>query len=239
MTTDGEEKVHVRPPVAMVTGGTGAVGSVLVREFSRAGYQLVVPVRSSQSPHGETPAEVFYSTADLTNEAQTQAFVTAVLKRFGGIDVLLHAAGGFEGGEPLERVTVSDWHRMLQVNLDTAFVAIRSVLPTMRAQGRGRIICIAALAGMKAAPRYAAYGVSKRALIALVEAVAAELQGSSITCNALAPATIRTTANLRAMPDADPDQWVGPEEIASLCLFLASEAGGSVNGSILRLPGGK
>jgi len=239
MTTQGEHTAPGRPPVAMITGGTGAVGSVLVREFSRAGYQLAVPVRSPQPPAGETPAGVFFGTADLTSEAQTQAFVTAVLERFGRIDVLLHAAGGFNGGEPLERVTLSDWHRMFELNLETAFVVIRSVLPTMRAQGRGRIICIAALAGMKPAPRYAAYGTSKRALIALVEAVAAELQGSAITCNALAPATIRTPANLRAMPDADPDQWVRPEVIASLCLFLASEEGGGVNGSVLRLPGGQ
>jgi NAD(P)-dependent dehydrogenase (short-subunit alcohol dehydrogenase family) len=233
---------HAQPtpdsPVALITGGTGALGSILLKEFRHAGYRLAVPVRSrSQLP--QIPGDGLYSAAaDLSKEDDVTGFVGDVLSRFGRIDLLLHAAGGFSGGEPLESTSVADWNRMLQVNLQTAFLTIRAVLPAMRAQGRGRIICLASQTGMVPAPRFAAYGVSKRALIALMEATAEELKGSGVTCNALAPGTILTQANREAMPGADIRTWVHPEDIAALCLFLASDAGTAVNGSTLRLPGG-
>jgi len=232
-----QEKPSTRP-VAMITGGTGALGSVLVQEFRRAGYQLAVPVRS---PHHTSTASVhegFTATADLSREDEVRGFVTEVLRRYGRVDVLIHAAGGFSGGQVLEETSPAEWERMLQINLRTAFLAIRAVLPAMRRQAKGRIICLGALAGMKPAPRYAAYGVSKRALIALVEATAEEVKGAGITCNALAPGTILTQANLAAMPGADTRAWVRPEDIAALCLFLATDSAATLNGSVIRLPGG-
>ena len=116
------------------------VGSVLVLEFRRAGYQLAVPVRHPQPTPGQIPAGAFVGTADLTSEAQTQAFVGRVLERFGRSDVLVHTAGGFDGGKPLEAVTLSDWHRMCTVNVETAVVAIRSVHRFRTAQDVGRLI---------------------------------------------------------------------------------------------------
>ena len=167
-----------------------------------------------------------------------EALVKHTLARWGQIDVLIHAAGGFAGGEPVEKTPIAEWNRMMEINLQTAFLIVRAVLPTMRTQTNGRIICVTALSGMRPAPRFAAYGVSKRALIAFVEAVAEEVNDSGITCNALAPGTILTKANLDSMPGANTSVLVPPEQIAALCLFLASEAGGLINGSVIRLPGG-
>lgn len=209
-----------------------------MQEFRRAGYQLAVPVRSPHNLSKVSADEVFAATADLSREEEVRGFVSEVLRRFSRIDVLIHTAGGFSGGQVVEETSLAEWERMLQINLLTAFLVIRAVLPAMRTQAKGRIICLAALAGMKPAPRYAAYGVSKRALIALVEATAEEVKGAGITCNALAPGTILTQANLAAMPGADTRAWVRPEDIAALCLFLATDSAATLNGSVIRLPGG-
>ena len=236
--TPGVELQEPQAPVALVTGSTGALGSVIVQAFRRAGYRLALPVRSSRDIPQAAEDNLFVATADLAHEEEVEQFVKETLGRFGQVDVLIHAAGGFSGGETIEKTPLAEWERMLEINLQTAFLIMRAVLPPMRKQSRGRIVCVAALAGMKPAPRFAAYGVSKRALIALVEAVADEVKSGGITCNALAPGTILTQANLNAMPGADTSTWVRPEQIAALCLFLASDAASIINGSVIRLPGG-
>jgi len=176
--------------------------------------------------------------ADLTREDDVRRFTDRVSAVFAGIGVLVNAAGGYAGGNLVEETTMEEWDRMMALNLKTAFLLSRSVLPGMRAQRFGRIINVAAMPALFPASRRAAYAVSKRGVVTLTEVLSEETRATGITVNAIAPGIIHTAANLRSMPEADTSTWVTPEEIARLALFLSSDDGRSISGNVIRIFGG-
>jgi NAD(P)-dependent dehydrogenase (short-subunit alcohol dehydrogenase family) len=111
------------------------------------------------------------------------------------------------------------------------------VVPVMVAQGAGRIIYVAARAGLEGGKNMAAYSAAKSALIRLTESLAAELRGTGVTVNCVLPSTIDTPQNRAAMPKADPARWVKPEAIADVILFLASDAARAVHGAAIPVYG--
>jgi NAD(P)-dependent dehydrogenase (short-subunit alcohol dehydrogenase family) len=113
----------------------------------------------------------------------------------------------------------------------------RAVLPRMLAAKRGRILAVGSRAGVEPMPNFAAYSVSKAALIALVRTVAQEVKDTDITANIVLPSTIDTPANRAAMPKADPTKWVSPESIADLLVWLASDKAANVNGAVIPIYG--
>jgi NAD(P)-dependent dehydrogenase (short-subunit alcohol dehydrogenase family) len=125
------------------------------------------------------------------------------------------------------------WQRMLTLNLTSAFLLSRTVLPQMAERRSGRIIHIAARAALDPFPGAAAYLVAKSALISLIRILALELAGSGVTVNGVLPTTIDTPANRKSMPEADPAAWVKPESIAQLLVFLASDAAQGLNGALI------
>jgi NAD(P)-dependent dehydrogenase (short-subunit alcohol dehydrogenase family) len=221
----------------IVTGGGGALGSVLVRRFLDVGARVAVPHHGKERP-AALPAAVFARPADLTDATDVDGFARDAIASFGPIDILVNAAGGYEGGSRIEETSVGEWENMLNLNARTAFLMSRAVLPEMRRNRFGRIISIAAMPALRPAARKGAYAVSKRAVITLTETIAEEVKGSGVTANAIAPGIILTEANRQSMPDADVGRWVTPGEIASVVLFLASEDARSVNGTTLTMFGG-
>jgi len=150
----------------------------------------------------------------------------------GRIDGLINLIGGFAMGSVAE-TEVALWQRMLSVNLTTAFLLSKAVLPLMAQNRGGRILHIAARAALEPFPGAAAYLVAKSGLVALIRVLALELAGSGVTINGLLPSTIDTPANRKSMPDADPSKWVKPESIARLLVFLVSEQAGQINGALI------
>jgi NAD(P)-dependent dehydrogenase (short-subunit alcohol dehydrogenase family) len=228
---------------AVISGGAGALGQVLVREFVQKGYRVAVPTRqggTTEQVESDSIASegVLTVGADLTREADVRYFVDRVSGMFGGIGVLVNAAGAYAGGSLVEETSVEEWDRMMSTNLKSAFLLSRGILPGMRAHRFGRIITIAAMSALIPASRRSAYAVSKRGVVTLTEVLAEETRGAGITVNAIAPGTIRTDANLRSMPGADTGAWVSPEEIARLALFLCSDDGRSISGNVIRVFGG-
>jgi NAD(P)-dependent dehydrogenase (short-subunit alcohol dehydrogenase family) len=228
---------------AVISGGAGALGQVLVREFLRKGYRVAVPTRqggTTEQAGSDSMASggVLTVGADLTREDDVRHFVDRVSRMFGGIGVLVNAAGAYAGGSLVEETSVEEWDRMMSTNLKSAFLLSRGILPGMRAQKFGRIITIAAMSALIPATRRSAYAVSKRGVVTLTEVLAEETRGAGITVNAIAPGTIRTDANIRSMPGADTGTWVSPEEIARLALFLCSDDGRSISGNVIRVFGG-
>jgi NAD(P)-dependent dehydrogenase (short-subunit alcohol dehydrogenase family) len=155
----------------------------------------------------------------------------------GPLDALVHLVGGFSGGSPLTETSDQTWDGMINVNLRTAFYAMRAVLRPMTAAGRGRIVAVGARMAVEPSPNFAAYAVSKAALVALVRNVAAEGKKSGITANIVLPSIIDTPQNRKAMPDADYSKWVRPESIAKLIVWLASDAAADTIGAVIPIYG--
>jgi NAD(P)-dependent dehydrogenase (short-subunit alcohol dehydrogenase family) len=232
-----------RGKVAVVTGGTGALGRVISTAFLREGFAVGIPYIGMGGgdrdpvPFAHDPS-VLLKPADLGVEQEVERFMGEVAAELGPTHTLVNAAGGYAGGSPLEGVSLEEWERMLTVNLTSCFLVCRSALRQMRGAGRGRIITIAAMPGLVPSSMRAAYAVAKRGVATLTEQIAEETRGSGITANAIAPSILLTEANLRSMPGADTSRWVPPEEVAALALYLSSDAAGSVSGNVIRVFGG-
>ena len=212
----------------VVTGGSGAVGRVASRRFAEAGAQVVVA--DVAPPPGEAGAVAYHET-DVLDEASVRGMFERVASEYGGPHVLVNIAGGFRFGPSVEEMDESDWDGLLQLNLKSAFLTIKNVLPYMKAQGYGRIVSIAARSGLHGDPMVAHYSVSKGGVILLTQSVAAEVKAYDITVNAVLPSIIDTPANREAMPDAKAERWVQPDDLASVLLFLASEESRAVSGA--------
>ncbi len=227
----------MKAKTAVVTGGTGALGAVVVEELVRCGLEVAVPVRPGHRAPESSP-HIRFQPADLQKEEDVGVFVRTVLAKCGTIDILVNVAGGYAGGKRLEETPVSEWDAMLELNLKTTFLMCRAVLPLMRKEGFGRIVNIAAMPVIRPGPKKAAYTVSKGGVATLTEAIHEEVKGSGITVNAVAPSTLLTDANRASMPNADTSGWVPLAEVAKLISFLCSDEARSVSGNVIRIFGG-
>jgi len=153
------------------------------------------------------------------------------------VDTLLHLVGGFAGGQPVAETPDETWEKMLDLNLRSAYTIFRAVLPGMLKAGKGRIVAVGARAALDPMANFAAYSVSKAALVALVKTVALEVKDTGVTANVVLPSVIDTPANRAAMPSADASKWVTPESIAGLLVWLTSDAARDVNGAAIPIYG--
>jgi len=227
---------------AVVTGGTGAIGSIVVQHFFEAGANLALPVHTQRHLSSITQRLVGFrlhaAVTDLAAEEDVAKFVDQVKSKFGGIDYLVNIAGGYAGGKLIEDVSMDEWKSMMSTNLRSAFLMCRACLKPMRSQNFGRIVNIAAMPALTSGMKKGAYAISKRGVIALTETIADEVKGSGITANAIAPSIVLTEANKQSMPTADFKKWVTPEEIARLIMYLCSEDARSISGNTIKIYGG-
>ena len=229
--------------VVLIAGATGALGQAVTRAFADAGATLALTARSAErlsrlvAQVGLPPTRVLGVPADVTDEPQVGELMAQVEAQLGRVDVLINAVGGWSGGKATGELSVAEWERMLSLNLRPAFLLSRAVLPSMLSNGWGRIIFVGAKTAVMPRPRQAAYIVSKAGVIALTQAIAAEVKGSGVTANVILPSVIRTPANLRSMPKSDPSRWVPPEEIAAMMLFLCTDAAAAINGALVPMYG--
>src|SRR6476659_2411027 len=110
----------------------------------------------------------------------------------GPVDALVHVLGGFAGGTPVAQTPEETWDEMMNVNLRSAFLVFRAILPGMIERGRGRVVAVGSRAGVEPAPKLSAYGASKAGLVYLVQTLALELKQTGITANLVMPSTIDT-----------------------------------------------
>ena len=226
--------------VVLISGATGALGSAVTREFAQTDARLVLTARSEQklerliAKAGLTAERTFTMAADVTQPHGVRELVDAAVAHFGRVDVLLNTTGGWAGGTPVAETSVEEWDHMLGLNLRSAFLLSRAVLPLMLEAGWGRIVHVSSRTAVAPRAKRAAYAVSKMGLITLTEVIAAEVKGSGVTANVILPSVIDTPANRASMPKADPSKWVPPERIAATMRFLCSDAATSINGA--RIP---
>jgi len=227
---------------AIVTGGTGALGSVCAEHLSNVGLNIAIPYHSEKSladiPKSVPKDRLLTLKTDLTVENQVDTFITQVVKKFGSVDYLVNTAGGYAGGKTIDEVSLEEWDGIMKLNSLSAFLVCRGALRVMRKQNFGRIINIASMAALEPGAKKGPYTVSKRAVVTLTETIAEETKGTGVTANAIAPSIIVTDPNKKSMPKADFSKWVTPHEIAQLILYLCSDEAKSVSGNVIRIYGG-
>lgn len=230
--------------VALVTGGTGALGRAVIRRLMAAGAAVHTTwvaereVEELRAFLGDSADKVGMHKADVTDADDMARVVTAVVKRDARLDILAALVGGFANGG-LTDTTPETWDRMIAMNATAAWVAARAVVPRMRDRGAGSIVLVGAAPALEFGGReMAAYAASKAAVVNLTYSLAKELGPDHITVNAVVPSTIDTPANRKSMPDADTTKWLTPDEIAEVVGFLSSSAGAIVTGTAVRLKKG-
>jgi NAD(P)-dependent dehydrogenase (short-subunit alcohol dehydrogenase family) len=217
----------------------------VVGRFLADGYRVAVTYLSEAEWKGladerrrESDAGALVGVAaDVTSEDSMRGAVEKVAKSLGGLRVLVHVAGGYAGGVPVESVDASTVRHMLELNLFSAFYAAKCAIPHVKQGGSGRLLFVSSRGSVVHYPGAAAYAAAKAGLNALVGTLARELLASGVTANAVMPSMVDTAANRKEMPNADHGSWVKPEEIAELLLFLASERASATSGALIPIYG--
>jgi len=230
--------------LVLVTGGTGGLGREVTMAFLEAGARVLVTYRraeelaalvSSAERIGAKPPEG--AAVDVTDLAAVEQFVAGTVKKFGRIDVLVNAVGGYAGGTNLWEVDPRVYDQMLQLNLKAGFALAHAVVPVMIRQNRGWIVNVASKAAVDHGAGGALYAASKAGALALFDSLAAEVKAYNINVNSVLPSIIDTAANRAAMPQADFSKWPKPEEIARVILFLCSEEALVIHGAAIPVYG--
>ena len=220
--------MQMQDRTAIVTGGAGAIGRALTALLLAEGATVVVADRVAPA----AAPRLGYVETDLTSEASVRALVERTVADHRRVDALFNVAGGFRYGPSVDETDESVWDAMLQLNLKSAFLCIKHVLPVMRRQGYGRIVSVAARSGLKGDAMVAPYAISKAGVILLTQSVAEEAKAyGDVTANAVLPSVVDTPANRASMADADFATWVAPRDLAEVMVFLGSERARAVRGA--------
>jgi 2-dehydro-3-deoxy-L-rhamnonate dehydrogenase (NAD+) len=220
------------PRVAIVTGGAGGLGSAIAARLREDGVEVVA---------ADLPE------LDVTDAASVQRLVARVLGEHGRVDVLVNNAGIAGPTAPVEEYPVDAWRRVLDVNLTGTFLCMRSCVPPMRAQGSGRIVNVASIAGKDGNPDMTAYSASKAGVIALTKAAGKELARTGVLVNCVVPAVFDTGLT-HAAPAAERELFASrvpmgrmgrPEELAELVAWLASDRCSFSTGAAFDISGGR
>jgi NAD(P)-dependent dehydrogenase (short-subunit alcohol dehydrogenase family) len=231
--------------VAIVTGGSGALGRAVTECFLAEGARVAVPfivedeVSLLEQRLGGRfdPSNLLLARADVGDETALEDFVKQVIARWNRVDILANLVGGFWGGKPVAETTLAQWQAMFDLNLKPTFLSCKAVIPLMQKNHWGRIVCVTSRSGLQGAGDFAAYAVSKGAVAGLAASLAQEVLHDGILVNAIAPSTIDTEANRAAMPKARHERWVKPEDIARTLAYLCSGECRVTSGAVIPVYG--
>jgi NAD(P)-dependent dehydrogenase (short-subunit alcohol dehydrogenase family) len=227
----------------IITGGTGGLGSALVRRLADGDYRLALTyLLPEEAARFEEEFEIdddrlSLTRVDCTNGEAVNAFVKQVAERWGDIHGLCSLVGGWAGGRDVDETDDVRFERMLDLNLRSAFYAVRAVVPYLRQTGWGRIVLVGSRGAVDYPEGQAAFNIAKAGVVALGKTAAQELYDTGVTANVLMPSVIDTPATREAMPYADYVDWPTPEEIAAVAQFLLSDESEVMNGALVPVYG--
>jgi 3-hydroxybutyrate dehydrogenase len=250
---------------ALVTGSTSGIGLGIARALAGSGADLVLNgfgdaaeiEKLRRGLADEFKIKAIYAPADMSKPAEIYAMVKKALAELGRIDVLVNNAG-IQHVAPIQDFPIDRWDAVIAVNLSASFHAIRAALPQMLARNWGRIINIASAHGLVASVQKVAYIAAKHGLIGMTKVVALETAKTGVTCNAICPGWVLTPlvqkqvdaraaaskisldqAKLELLSEKQPSQeFVTPEQLGALAVFLCSEGAAQVRGASLSVDGG-
>jgi 3-oxoacyl-[acyl-carrier protein] reductase len=245
---------------ALITGASRNIGRAIALAFAAEGADLVLNTRVNgdelQAVADEcrkAGARVVPTLADIGDAAAVESMVRLGLAELGAIDVLVCNAA-IRPHTPITEISLEDWHRVMAVDLHSAFYLARAVVPGMKERRRGSIIALGGQSAITGRPNTSAVTAAKSGLLGLVRALAAELGPFGIRANMVVPGFIDTERRyaewypeFKQTPPGDPAQVkeiplrrLGrPEDIADACVFLASDASSYVTGDTIRVMGGR
>lgn len=231
--------------VAVVTGGASGIGAAIVRRLLESGAKVAVMDISTAAVNVDEA--VMAIDVDVTDVKSVEAAAGRVAERFGGIDILVNCAGVMGPNAPLWEYDVSEWRRVIEVDLNGTFIPCRSCVPHMRKRGWGRIVNLASIAGKEGNANASAYSAAKAGVLALTKSLGKELADTQIRVNAIAPAMIHTTL-FEQMSETYARQMIAKiplgrpgtvDEIAALCMWLCSDECSFCTGAVFDASGGR
>jgi NAD(P)-dependent dehydrogenase (short-subunit alcohol dehydrogenase family) len=249
MTNEFQNKIFI------VTGASSGIGKATALTAIERGAKVAFVARRGQElisiTSNLTPSNFEIIAADVTNEHDRQRIVSQTLKRFGGIDVLVNAAG-IIGNGTIENTTLEQWDTMMDVNLRSIFRLTQVTLPSI-IERKGNIVNLSSVTGIRSFPNVLAYCVSKAGVDQLTHCAALELGPKGVRINAVDPGVVVTnlhrtsgmqedayTKFLEHSKSTHPIGRVGkPEDVAELILFLASDRAGWITGGSFSIDGGR
>jgi 3-oxoacyl-[acyl-carrier protein] reductase len=221
--------------VAVVTGGSRGIGRGIAARLEADGAQVEILDLAGTPP------------VDVTDEQAVRTAIAGILERHGRIDILVNNAGIYPH-LPFDELDYAEWRRVLELNLDAAFLCSHAVYPTLKERGYGRIVNISSAAVHVGPPGMAHYLASKAGLIGLTRSLAAEAGAHGITVNAITPGFVETPGVLADPAEVElfdlivAEQAVPrrgqPEDIAECVAYLVSPAAGFITGQTLNVDGG-
>ncbi|MEO4046476.1 3-hydroxybutyrate dehydrogenase [Pseudomonas sp. CAU 1711] len=252
--------MNLQGKTALVTGSTSGIGLGIALKLAEAGANLMLngfgDVEAAVAAVASHGGRVRHHPADMREPEEIEALIRASEAEFGAIDILVNNAG-IQHVAPVESFPVERWDAIIAINLSSAFHTSRLALPGMRARNWGRIINIASVHGLAASPGKSAYVAAKHGLIGLTKSLALETATTGITCNAICPGWVLTPlvqqqiddraaaaggldqARHDLLAEKQPSlQFVTPEQLGELALFLCSGAAEQVRGTAWNMDGG-
>ena len=245
---------------ALITGASRNIGRAIALAFAAEGADLVLNTRSNRGELDAVAADcrkagvrVVTALADVGDAGAVDAMVARALDEVGAIDVLVCNAA-IRPHKPVTETSLDDWHRVLAVDLHSAFYLSRAIVPRMKDRRRGSIIALGGQSAITGRPNTAAVTAAKSGLLGLIRALAAELGPFGIRANMVVPGLIDTERRyaewypeFKQTPPGDPAQLTDiplrrlgrAEDIADACVFLASDASSYVTGDTIRVMGGR
>lgn len=240
--------------VAIITGASRGIGESIAAAYAQAGAAVVLTSRKIENvgPVAEAirgaGGRAIAIAAHAGDERAAEAVVQAALAEFGRVDILVNNAAANPHFGPLLTAEASHFDKIFEVNVKGYFFMIKAVAPAMQAQGAGKIINMASIAGINPGPMMGVYSVSKAAVIMLTKALAAELAPANIQVNAIAPGFVKTkfsaalwtnpalSAGIEKLTPAG--RIAEPDELTGAAFYLASDASSFTTGSVLVVDGG-
>ncbi|MEL5260302.1 3-hydroxybutyrate dehydrogenase [Serratia nevei] len=252
--------MSVQGKTALVTGSTSGIGLGIASVLAAAGARVILngfgDVAQAQAQVAQLGAAPGYHGADLGDAAQIADMMQYVESEFGGVDILVNNAG-IQHVAPLDQFPVEKWNAILAINLSAVFHTCRLALPGMRERNWGRIINVASVHGLVASKDKSAYVAAKHGVVGLTKTLALETARTPVTCNAICPGWVLTPLvqqqiDKRIAAGTDPQrardellaekqpsqEFVTPEQLGELALFLCSDAAAQVRGAAWNMDGG-
>ena len=229
----------------LVAGGTGGLGRAVALAFLKEGAQVIVTYRRDaefvelKRLAGAESSRLAGRPVDVTDEKAVQQLIAGIRAEHGHLDILVNTVGAYAGGMKLWEMDTKVFEQMFALNLQATYTLARAAAQQMMTQGQGVIVNVASKSALDHQAATGAYSASKAAALALIDSLAADLQGTGIRVNSILPSIIDTEANRRAMPGADFARWPKPEEIARVILFLCSDDAQVIHGAAIPVYGAR
>jgi len=253
--------VRFKGQSAVVTGGGQGIGAAVARALAAEGAAVVVATRTPERIEAiaaeirRAGGKAWAVRCDVTDPASVRALADAATRQLEAVDILINNAGVAHSA-PLHKITLEDWNRVLAVNATGTFLCTQAFVPGMLERKRGSVVNVASVAGLSGGRYIAAYAAAKHAVIGFTRSIAAEVEGTGVTCNAVCPGFVDTdmtresVARVVAKTGKSPEEaleamlrtssqrrLISPEEVATAVLALCDPSGERINGAAVTIAG--